>query len=293
MLSPARVASISRYVKSGNPIPTSVLVAFDKAKMSEDGKTLIVPNRHDAGWVIDGQHRLAGIHESGANIDLSFVAFIGLPVEKQIEQFVKINREAKNVPTSLYLDLLKYLPEKSEAEQSKERAADIANNLRKDEESPFFGRIAILESPKPGELSLTNFVRKISPLIAKNKGRLHVYSVTEQIKIFNNYYRALENAFPDVYQPKDGTSIYFKTLGFGALMNVMPTVFDITLQLHGGFKVEHIAQVFNKIDDFEFENWQSMGTGAEAENQAGDDLRAQLHKRVKDEAGPEGLKLDL
>ena len=243
------------------------------------------------GFSRKGHRKIA--RKSRTAIDLAFVAFISLPVEKQIEQFVKINREAKNVPTSLYLDLLKYLPEKSEAEQSKERAADIANSLRKDEESPFFGRIAILESPKSGQLSLTNFVRKISPLIAKNKGRLHTYSATEQIKIFNNYYRALENAFPDVYQPKDGTSVFFKTLGFGALMNVMPTVFDLTIQLHNGFKVEQIAQVFKKIDDFEFENWNAMGTGTDAETQAGDDLRAQLNKRVKDEAGPDGLKLDL
>jgi len=293
VLSPARVGSIARYVKAGNPIPTSILLVFDNAKLSDDGKTLTVPRKKDAGWVIDGQHRLAGIHESGADIELSFVAFIDLSPDKQIEQFVKINKEAKNVPTSLYLDLLKHLPEKSEAEQAKVRAADIAHNLRKDEDSPFFGKISILEAPKPGQLSLTNFVRKINPLVAKNKGRLHTYSVTEQIKIFSNYYRALEHAFPDVYQPKVGTSVFFKTLGFGALINVLPTVFDLTFKLHKGFKVEHIADVFRKIDDFDFESWQSMGTGTEAETMAGDDLREQLNSRIEEVTGGEGISLDL
>lgn len=293
ILSPARIGSIARYVRSGNPIPTSVLIAFDKAKISADGKTLIIPNKKDAGWVIDGQHRLAGIHESGANIEMSFVAFINLSTVKQIEQFVKINKEAKNVPTSLYLDLLKHLPDKNDADQAKERATDIAHNLRKDEDSPFFGKISILESPKPGQLSLTNFVRKISPLIAKNKGRLHTFSVTEQIKILANYYRSLEHAFPDVYQPKEGSSVFFKTLGFGALINVLPTVFDLTFTLHKGFKVEHIADILKKVDDFNFEDWQSIGTGSEAETLAGDDLREQLNARVKEIAGEDGVSLDL
>lgn len=293
VLSSARVGSIARYVKAGNPIPTSILIAFDKAKISPDGKTLTVPNKRNAGWVIDGQHRLAGIHESGAKIQLSFVAFINIPVKKQIEQFVKINREAKNVPTSLYLDLLKHLPDKSEAEQAKERAADIANTLRVDEESPFFGKISVLDSPKPGQMSLTNFVRKISPLVAQNKGKFHVYSITEQLKIFNNYYRAIENSFPAVYEPKEGTSIFFKTLGFGAMINALPTVFDLTLKIHKGFKVENICDLLKKIDDFDFEEWNSFGSGADVENQAGSDLRDTLRERVEEVVGEEGAALNL
>ncbi len=293
MLSDARVGSISRYVRAGNPIPTSILLAFDEGKISKDGQKLTVPRKKNAGWVIDGQHRLAGIHESRTNINLSFVAFISLPVEKQIEQFVKINKEAKNVPTSLYLDLLKHLPVKTEPEQAKERATDIARTLLKDEESPFFGKISILAAPKPGQLSLTNFVRKVAPLIAQNKGKFHVYSATEQIGIFANYYHAFEHAFPDAYEPKEGTSIFFKTLGFGALMNALPTIFDLTLKIHKGFKVEHIVDLLKKIDDFNFENWQSMGTGSEIENMAGDDLREKFRERVEEATGGEGKTLDL
>ena len=292
-LSTNRVGSIARYVKAGNLIPTSILIAFDEGRISADRHKLTIPNKPNAGWVIDGQHRLAGIHESGSKIELSFVAFIDLPLVKQIEQFVKINKEAKNVPTSLYLDLLKHLPQKTEGDQVKERAADIANTLRKDEESPFFGKISVLDSPKPGQMSLTNFVRKVGPLVAQNKGKFHVYSVTEQIKIFSNYYHALEHAFPDVYEPKEGTSIFFKTLGFGAIINVLPTVFDLTLKTHKGFKVEHIADVLKKIEDFNFEDWESLGTGADAETQAGNDLRELLRERVQEEAGATGTTIEL
>jgi DGQHR domain-containing protein len=292
VLSPARVASIARYVKAGSVIPTSILVSFDNCELSPDSKTLIVPNKKNAGWVIDGQHRLAGIHESGADLQVSVVAFMNLSVKKQIEQFVKINKEAKNVPSSLYLDLLKHLPDKSEADVSKERAVDIAHTLRKDEDSPFFGRISVVSAPKPGQLSLTNFVRKIGPLITQNKGKFHVYSVTEQIGIFSNLYHALENTFPDIYEPKEGTSVFFKTIGFGALMNALPTIFDYTLKLHKGFKVEHISAVLKNIDHFDFANWDEFGTGTEAENSAAEDLREALREAIE-EAGNSSAALDL
>lgn len=293
VLSPARVAAIARYIGGGNPIPTSVLIAFDESELSPDGKTLIVPNKRNAGWVIDGQHRLAGIHESKAKIELAVVAFLNLSVANQIQQFVKINKEAKNVPTSLYLDLLKHLPDKSDADISKQRAADIANTLRKDEDSPFFGKISVLASPKPGQLSLTNFVRKVAPLVAHNKGKFHVYSVTEQIRIFSNFYKAIENSFPDVYDPKSGTSVFFKTIGFGALINALPTIFDLTLKHHKGFRVEHIATLLKGIDDFDFAAWDTIGTGSEGEAQAGGDLREALRERVEGSVGEDAVTLDL
>ena len=127
-LSPSRVRPISRYIKAKNPIPNSVLIAFDKkTKVSEDKKSIIIPKSKKSGWVIDGQHRLAGAHESKTDIEFIVVAFLGLSLEKQIEQFVTINKEAKGVPTSLYYDLLKKLPsKKSESEVTKEKVADIA-----------------------------------------------------------------------------------------------------------------------------------------------------------------------
>lgn len=126
-LSASRVRRIKQYIEGGNALPTSILVSFDRFTLSEDGLTLTVPNHTGAGWVIDGQHRLAGAHEANKPIDLPVIAFLGLDVDEQIFQFVTINKEAKGVPTSLYYDLLKHLPpEKKPAEVAKEKAADIA-----------------------------------------------------------------------------------------------------------------------------------------------------------------------
>jgi DGQHR domain-containing protein len=109
-----------------------------------------MPAGTDVGWVIDGQHRLAGAEvasRGGTDIELPVIAFIGLSEPRQVEQFVTINREAKNVPTSLYLDLLRLLPNRKPADVAKERAADLATQLRRDEESPFFESIVVTTSP--------------------------------------------------------------------------------------------------------------------------------------------------
>ena len=272
-LSPSRVRAIANYIKKSKPLPLSILVTLDKAILSEDGSKVIISNEKDAGWVIDGQHRLAGAHESEKELMLPVIAFIGLQIEEQIQQFITINKEAKGVPSSLYYDLLKHIPHKRPGEYAKERAVDIAQELKKDEESPFYGRIVITTSPKKGELSLTNFVRKVHPLLLE-KGSFHVYSEREQVKIIDNYYIGLKNAFPKRFS--DPNSIFFQTLGFGALMNALPIFFSLCLKQHKGFTVENTTAIFNEIHHFDFDSWKEMGTGTAAENQAGQDLITEL-----------------
>ncbi len=159
------MGAIARYIEAGNSLPQSLLITIDKADIIEkNGKSFIqIPNIKDAGWVIDGQHRFAGAETAKVDIMLPFIAFIGLELIDQIQLFISINKEAKGVPSSLYLDLLKQLPAqyKSEAEISKERASDIGTQLKRDEESPFYSKIVVTTAPKKGEISLTNFVRKI------------------------------------------------------------------------------------------------------------------------------------
>src|SRR5260221_5654425 len=168
VLSPSRVAAVTRYISERRkPIPGAIVVSLDEgASYDSTTGTLVIPSGTDVGWVIDGQHRIAGAaiaakDNAKNDIELAVVAFIGLPQKAQIEQFITINREAKNVPASLYLELLNNLSHKSPSDQAKERATDIATELRRDENSPFFEKIAVTSAPKAGQISLVNFVRKI------------------------------------------------------------------------------------------------------------------------------------
>jgi DGQHR domain-containing protein len=275
-LSLSRVASLAKHIALGRSIPTSIVVAFDKAAYDAKRGVLVVPPGRDVGWVIDGQHRLAGAHEAavlGKDIDLSVVAFSNIDEKEQIQQFFTINREAKGVPTSLYLDLLRHLPNKDVAQLIKERAADIARNLKQDESSPFFERIPTTASPRVGQISLANFVRKISPLLAE-KSTLGIYTEKEQRAVIANYYTALRNAFPDEYRKSD--SVFFRTVGFGALWNAFPVFFNLCLKEYQGFQVKDAVRVFKRIEEFDFFAWRTMGTGSAAEIQAGNDLIATL-----------------
>jgi DGQHR domain-containing protein len=288
VLSSSRVQALKRFITQKNPVPGAIVVCLDKADYSEPANELTIPAGSDVGWVVDGQHRLAAAAlaaREGVEIDLSVVAFVGLSDERQIEQFITINKEAKSVPSSLYLDLLKRLPNKRSADAPKERAADLATLLRKNEDSPFFQRIVTTTAPKEGQISLVNFVRKIAPLVTLERGLLAPYPEKDQVGILANYYLGLGQVFPDEYE--SSTSIFFKTLGFGALMNVFPAFFTLTLKERQGFRVSDVASTFQQVESYNFDAWKQAGTGSQGEILAGEDLKTSLNWafREKTETG--------
>jgi DGQHR domain-containing protein len=286
VLSSSRVQALKRFITQKNPVPGSIVVCLEKADYSAEDKTLTIPAGLDVGWVVDGQHRLAAAElasREGVDIDLSVIAFVGLNEEHQIEQFITINKEAKSVPSSLYLDLLKKLPSKKAAEVPKERAADLASLLRKTEDSPFFQRIVTTTAPKEGQLSLVNFVRKVAPLVVPERGLLAPYGENDQVGILSNFYMGLAQVFPDEFE--DSKSIFFKTLGFGALMNIFPAFFTLTLkECQGAFRVSDVAKVFQKIDSYSFDAWKQAGTGSQGEILAGEDLKTNLNWAFRDDS---------
>jgi DGQHR domain-containing protein len=285
-LSVSRVEAITRYINQKKAIPGAIIVCFDAATFSKKKRELNVPKGVDVGWVIDGQHRLAGAEmaaREGTDIELPVVAFIGLTESRQIEQFVTINREAKNVPTSLYLDLLRHIPNKKPADAAKERAVDLATQLRKDEGSPFYERIVVTTSPKSGQLSLTNFVRKISPHVTPDRGILHTYTEREQVAVISNYFEGLRQVFKKEFEAPN--SVFFKTVGFGALWNLFPTFFSLALKNQHGFQVKDVISILKEIANFDFSGWQQYGTGNQAEINAGEDLRVALLAAFRTDEG--------
>jgi DGQHR domain-containing protein len=289
-LSQSRVGSISRFIDNENYLPQSLLITLDNAEVVQRAghQVLRIPNTTDAGWVIDGQHRFVGARNAKKKIVLPFIAFVGLEVIDQIQLFISINKEAKGVPSSLYLDLLRILPNqyKSAAEMSKERASDIGVELKKDEESPFYNKIVVTTAPRQGEISLTNFVRKITPLIQPGKGLLSSFTEVEQRAVINNFFLGVRNVFSKEYKRTD--SIFFQTLGFGALLNAFPSFFSYTLREHSGFTAADITKVFKQIDYFDFGTWHSKGTGNAAEIEAGNDLVVELNNLTDQQNLPSG-----
>lgn len=280
-LSASRVKKIAKYLNEGHSIPGAILVSFDKSSVSANGSQITITNDRDAGWVIDGQHRLAGAHEADNDIEVPVVAYTALKPDEQIELFVTINREQKGVPTSLYYDLLKHLPGRlTETEILQDRANDLATALRQDDNSPFYQRIRVTTSPKQGQLSSTNVVRKLVPHLRRD-GRLAQFNDEERAGILNNVYKALEQVFPEEYSKPD--SVFMRTIGFGAILDALPVILDVTFRIAGTVtaRVGDLVNTFTLVRSFDFGAWRQMGTGSAAEKQAADDLRTQLEDEAK------------
>lgn len=289
-LGPGRPSAIAKFIDDGNALPTNVVISLEGYKLSADKKTLSIEEGGKAGWVIDGQHRLAGSSEAHADIQIPVTAFLGLSVEDQIAQFIIINREAKKVPTSLYYDLLPELKKfkKTDADVAKEKAVNLANVMKVDEDSPFFNRIPALRSPAKGQISLTNFVRKIAPLLHPSNGILRIRTQKEQRAMIESYFAALKQIFPKEYEAAD--SLFFRTVGFGALMNAFPTVHDLTLAKthHARFTSKDVIEVLKPASGFKFSDWKNKGTGSAAEIQAGKEFVDYLTEFVEMPDGESG-----
>lgn len=280
-LSLTRAKSISKYItQKTRPLAPGLVIVFENSTYNETDSTITVPDLPNAGWVIDGQHRLRGAKlaaDEGIEIELAVIAFLNLSEVDQIEQFITINQEAKSVPASLYLDLKRQIPTlsaKTITELAKEKTVDIADALRKNPKSIFFEKIAVTSSPSKGQISLNNFVRKVHVHLVEGKGALAIYTIQEIVLILDNYYKGLSKYEPDYFKTND-KNIFFKTLAFGALINALPTFFQwVTKEYNSTFTVETIEQGFSKLDhtDFKFSSWESAGTGSDAEKRAGADL---------------------
>jgi DGQHR domain-containing protein len=99
-LSPSRVRSIQRYIEAGRVVPGVIVAAFDAGQFDEAAGALRLSGEENIGWVIDGQHRLAGAFqasEGGVDVRLPVVGFLNAPLEDQIELFITINREARDL----------------------------------------------------------------------------------------------------------------------------------------------------------------------------------------------------
>lgn len=293
-LSPSRAKDIKNYISAGNTIAPAIVLSLDEKKTSFNEATseITIENFSDAAWVIDGQHRLRGasLLDEGKDIDLPIVAYIGLDIGEQILQFVTINKEAKGVPTSLYYDLLSSLPTRTKpADVAKEKAADIGNYLRKNSDSVFFDKIVVVTAPRKGQLSLNNFVRKVYPLILENKGLFFNYSQQEFSQILENYFKALKLVFPDEFSTHKET--FFQTLGFGASINALYSIFSITAKEKSGFRVEDIQSMLNEISNFPFSDWDKIGTGNAAENLAGRDFEENFKNSVQDKGTGKMIRL--
>jgi len=285
LLNVRRASQIASYIdRQQGLIPNNLIVAFDESVEYKDGKLHILDSP-TAALIIDGQHRMWGLHMAKLDLPVAVVGFIGLAPARQKELFITINKYQKGVPASLYLDLLPEIKELLEVDTVEMRAIDLVKRLNEDETSPWYDQINITGEGK-GLISLVNFVRKLKPLL--DQPWLSQFYLEEQYQLLYNYFSAVQNVFLD--QWKDKSSLIRKTVGFGALMEILPEVFSTTTREKSGeFTIQAVTGILKLIDDFEFnKDTLGAGSGTAAEKAAAEILHDALVgslRRTKEDAG--------
>jgi DGQHR domain-containing protein len=288
-LKESRLRQIAHYVdETKGAIPNNIILDFfDKnVVLDKVNGTITVPAGKRVAWVIDGQHRLFGFDFARTQYPLLVTAFVGLELKQEVDIFVTINTEQKRLPSSLALDLLGIT---GTDEDINRRCRELVAKLNEEEESPWYGQVN-MTGEGTGYIALVNYVRKVKPLVS-HLGVLHNYTFVQQYGVLANYWSAIKAVYADQW----GKSLLTKTLGFGALMNLFPTVFTKTLGMKGAFTSAAVISTFTLIKDFKFDaEHLGSGTGNKAEMAAADDLADELNRAISattSNGSPSELKL--
>lgn len=284
--SSSRLKQIANYLnKDSGFLPNSILVNIDNDKYKfENDKLYLKLDEESIGFIIDGQHRVGGANLADNDILLPVVATVRLNEVEQAKLFIKINKNQKGVPVSLYLDLLNI----TEGEivdfdghdvTAERRAIEIAKRLNEDEESPMYDKVRMTGEAGKG-ISLSEFVNLLKPLVEPKKGSFMSLGFEDQYKIFNIYLKAIKAVFLEQWE--DSTTLLLKTVGFGAVIKSCYDIFTLVIQKHKKFTTETCIDVISKISELKFDTDTMSGGGIKAQDAAKVVLLSRLRAALRD-----------
>lgn len=248
-LTKKRATDIHDYIfKLKGVIPNNIILNFDvNLNYDEKNHTISFDIEDNIAWVVDGQHRLYGLSLSKKPIDVIVVAFEKLEVSDQTKIFRTINSTQKGVNASLIYDLIDLA---KDANYIDERAHELVKKLNEDMESPWHNQIKML-GIGIGLISQSAFIGNLQPLLDEAKGGLlTTYSEEEQYKILKNYFNAVKVTFSDDWGKSN--SLLTKTVGFYAMMELLPTVMHLCLQTNPDFTTNAVINALQPIKSYDF-----------------------------------------
>jgi DGQHR domain-containing protein len=169
-LSPKRVAELRKYVTNvDSSFPTAIILAVESedVEYNPETKTMEIRNDQHVAKVIDGQHRIDGLHGySGPTFELNVTIFIDMDMEDQALLFATINLKQTVVPKSLAYDLYEFAKTRS----PQKTCHNIAILLNSRAGSPFHKRIMTLgKATRPGQtLTQAAFIDQLIGYLSKD-----------------------------------------------------------------------------------------------------------------------------
>lgn len=316
-LSQSRLTSLKGYVNLDYAtFPTSIILAVDErcVELEEvagcDGlfvlKVVGYPGSEEEGddpipvdasaFVIDGQHRLAGLlarDSSKGPFEVNVSIFVGADIADQAEIFSRVNLAQTKVNKSLMYDLLDYANESSPYKM----AHDVVVALNRDEDGPFYNKIKRLGKRTPGvdgetlaqatvvngllrhlpkdqekerSKSLWGLVSKSEPGETwRNRVFVDFYRKEDALSVLltvSNFFEAVRDKWSDAWNSNEQGQILTRTTGFNALIRFMK---DAILEIVDSPRVvekEEFAKIFERMSlkdaDFNSETYLPGSSGA-------------------------------
>jgi DGQHR domain-containing protein len=309
-LNESRVTDLEKYVNFVDAtFPTAVILAIDDSECvtyDEDRQQLTLSNvrrgneRPDIAIsnlcrVIDGQHRIAGLHNfTGDKFEVMVALFVGIDISDQAYIFATVNLEQTKVRKSLAFDLF----ELARTRSPYKTCHNVAVGLDKVKESPFFERIKRLGTATPGRETETitqstfvdALVRYISPEPKVDRDLLlrgqeleladtdalkryclrNLFIRNEDVtigRIIQNYFEAVKLTWPNAWDDFGEGAMLNKTNGFRALMSIFGRVYTHITAPGQMVPASRFAEVFKRssLQNSDFNtNRYKPGTSGEA-----------------------------
>ena len=279
-LNPDRVREIGKYVGLADAtFPTAVILAvegrcvqlrrLDPESVSDEFSIMELRNQpgpindvdtvlfRGIARVLDGQHRISGLRESGIDLrefDVNVCIFVDADIADQASIFATVNLAQTKVNRSLVYDLLSY----SKARSPERTCHTVTVALDQSEKSPFHGRIKRLGVSTEGRfgevLTQATVVRAILPYISndvlgdrdigRRRGRWgsddlfdrerlifrewFVQERDEEIaKQIMHYFEAVRRKWPKAWESTKKGNMLPRTNGFRAFMSFLRPAYNL------------------------------------------------------------------
>ncbi|MFD2256511.1 DGQHR domain-containing protein [Luteolibacter algae] len=296
-LSKSRLKDLGEYVNlEYATFPTSVILAIDERCVTLtqvkgcEGLYRLEVHAYDGGegddpiplaasaFVVDGQHRLAGLEHRDPDkepFEVNVSIFVGADIADQAEIFSRVNLAQTKVNKSLTYDLLDYAKEKSPYKV----AHDVVVALNSDKDGPFYKKIKRLGVRTPGvdgetlaQATVVNgLLRYLPPNQEKERSKsifglsrkpepredwrsrifLNYYRDDDFASIFlivSNYFQAVANKWPNAWSdPKEG-QILSRTTGYNALIRFLKDAYVFIVDDEPRVvAVQEFDEIFDKV----------------------------------------------
>jgi DGQHR domain-containing protein len=293
LLNPKRIKAIKEFVLKGGMFSNSIILNWTSEEIFNfENHQLELAVGEKMAQLIDGQHRIAGIKEALkeqpeiGEIEIPTIFTKKLDTSRCAQIFLSINTEQQPVPKSLVYDLYKVAFPGTD--YNVERAADIAERLNQDPDSPYRDYIKFPTGTRRiGGVQLSAVISNLKRFIKQKDGEFEKFNITNfenQVKLLINYFSVFKTAYGTHWSKTHNPFIF--AAGFSAALELLAN--DLLQLCHA--KKDFSREMFTSLLRFDGDHliYQSEVKGLSGEA-AKDKIRTRLKELIdKQQMSQEG-----